>query len=215
MLINFPNTVVSVTDRALVIHHEKPMATISSAVIGGGMGFVRFIVNFHVEHGYSCEQPEKDLETFARDLGINEPFVGMMTAVPINKVQYSTLRENGVTAAALVTAGLSNLSAAGLTPPAQLKVGTINMVLLLDAALTPAAMVNAVTTATEAKTAVLYELGKKTKEDYPATGTSTDAIALGCSGRGELHKYAGPATNIGWLVGQCVHGALHKALVNP
>ncbi len=50
------------------------------------------------------------------------------------------------------------------------------MILLIDACLTPAAMVNAVITATEVKTQVLMAHGVRTPEGYAATGTSTDTL---------------------------------------
>ena len=43
------------------------------------------------------------------------------------------------------------------------------MILLIDACLTPAAMVNAVITATEVKTQVLMARGVRTPEGYAAT----------------------------------------------
>ncbi len=59
-------------------------------------------------------------------------------------------------------------------------------------------MVNAVITATEAKTGVLMALNARTKEGDPATGTSTDAIVIACTGRGTPVPYAGP-WNVDWL----------------
>ena len=74
---------------------------------------------------------------------------------------------------------------------------TINMIFLIDAHLTPAAMVNAVITVTEAKTDVLLPRSVLTPEGHRATGTSTDAIVVACTNRGEPLPYAGPATEVG------------------
>jgi adenosylcobinamide amidohydrolase len=86
------------------------------------------------------------------------------------------------------------------------------MILLIDACLTPAAMVNAVITATEVKTHVLLSRGVCTPEGYAATGTSTDAIAIASTGKGTPLAYAGPVTPVGWLIGRCVRTALEEAL---
>jgi iron complex transport system ATP-binding protein len=86
------------------------------------------------------------------------------------------------------------------------------MILLIDACLTPAAMVNAVITATEVKTQVLLARGVRTPEDYAATGTSTDAIVVASTGSGTLLAYAGSVTLVGWLIGRCVRTALEEAL---
>jgi adenosylcobinamide amidohydrolase len=86
------------------------------------------------------------------------------------------------------------------------------MILLIDAYLTPAAMVHAVITATEVKTQVLMARSVRTPEGYAATGTSTDAIAVASTGRGTPLAYAGPVTLVGWLIGRCVRTALEEAL---
>jgi len=91
--------------------------------------------------------------------------------------------------------------------------GTINMIFLIDAHLTPAAMVNAVITATEAKTDMLLQRGGQTSEGYRATGISTDAIVVACTSRGKPLPYAGPAVEAGWLVGQYVWEGLSQAFV--
>ncbi len=85
-------------------------------------------------------------------------------------------------------------------------------ILLIDAHLTPAAMVNAVITATEAKTHVLVKRSVRTREGHPATGTSTDTVVVACTGRGEPLSYAGPVTCVGWLIGQSVRQGLEEAL---
>jgi adenosylcobinamide hydrolase len=149
---------------------------------------------------------------FARRHGITEAFVGQMTAVSLQKARAVTLRAETLTVAVVVTAGLSNATTPGLSAPVIPGPGTINMILLIDACLTPAAMVNAVITATEVKTQVLLARGVRTPEGYAATGTSTDAMAVASTGSGTPLPYAGPVTLVGWLIGRCVRAALEDAL---
>ena len=92
------------------------------------------------------------------------------------------------------------------------KPGTINVVTLIDADLTPGAMVRASTIATEAKTLALVEAGVKTREGYIATGTSTDVTVVGQTGRGRHFDYAGSPTLVGWLVGHTVYHAVAQAM---
>jgi iron complex transport system ATP-binding protein len=148
----------------------------------------------------------------AQSFGIAEPFVGMLTAARMHEARATALHEEDVTVAAIVTAGLSNPSTPGLSPPATSQPGTINLILLVDAHLTPAALVNAVMTATEAKAQIVLAHGTRTPEGYAATGTSTDAIVVACTGRGEALPYAGPVTRVGWLIGRCVRTTLTAAL---
>jgi iron complex transport system ATP-binding protein len=212
MVVDFPGVTVTHSDAALVLRSPHPLHILSSAVVGGGFLRAGTILNWHVRKGYDHPHPAADLVAFAHRCGLPTPLVGMMTAALLQHARAATYQADGVTATAVVTAGLSNASTPGLSPPAVLVPGTINMILLLDAALLPAAMVNAVITATEVKTQVVLAQGACTPEGHPATGTSTDAMVIACTGRGPDHPYAGPATPVGWLIGRSVRTALTEAL---
>lgn len=209
MDLNFPEISLTVTSEAVVLASVSPLFILSTAVVGGGFLTTRYIVNRHVEHGYSCLEPEKDLISYASAIGIAEPFVGMMTAAPTRDVRCVSESSGGIKVAGIVTLGLGNIASAGITLPAQpITAGTINSIILIDAALTPSAMVNAITTATEAKVKSLADRGVKVSGGHLGTGTSTDSIALATTGRGEEIKFAGPATLAGWLIARCVTEAM-------
>ncbi|MFQ5856525.1 MAG: adenosylcobinamide amidohydrolase [Anaerolineae bacterium] len=210
--LDFPGATAKITPHVLVLRSEHPLHVLSSAVVNGGLTRTRYIINHHVDKSYGHSDPVNDLRNFASGNGVDEPFVGLMTAVRLHRARAVTHRAGDLTVAVVVTAGLSNATAAGLSRPATLTSGTINLTLLIDARLTPAAMVNAVVTATEAKTHVLLARGVRTPEGQPATGTSTDAVVVACTERGEPLPYAGPATRVGWLIGQCVRHVLEEAL---
>ena len=73
--------------------------------------------------------------------------------------------------------------------------------------------VNAVITATEAKADVMKELAIPTHDNQGiATGTSSDAIVIACTGKNEIISYAGSATPTGWLIGQTVRETLEVIL---
>jgi adenosylcobinamide hydrolase len=209
---DFPGVVLTRTAEVLIVYSQQPLIVLSSAVVGGGVVRVRYLLNRHVHRDYHCLDPVVDLVAFARSRGISEAFVGQMTAVSLQKAQVITLRAETLTVAAVVTAGLSNATTPGWSTPVTPGPGTINMILLIDACLTSAAMVNAVITATEVKTHVLLARGVRTPEGYAATGTSTDAIAVASTGNGTPLAYAGPVTLVGWLIGRCVRKALEEAL---
>lgn len=207
----FPDITCQQDDTAFIVRSATPLTILSSAVVGGGYTQARVIINRHVHKAYDHPDPAQDLHDFARQNGINEAFVGLMTAVYIDHTQIIAQTHAGVQGALILTAGYSNATAAGLTPPADLRPGTINLILLLDAALSPAAMVNAVITATEAKTHILRRWDKRTPDGLPATGTSTDSVVVACTGRGPTHSYAGPVTPVGYLIGQMVRQGLQEA----
>ncbi len=198
----------------LLLRSEAPLHTLSSAVVGGGFARVHYILNRHVHKHYTHPDPAADLRAFASEAGIGEPFVGMMTAAFLDQAHLVRLQHGDVTLVGIGTVGLSNPTAAGLTLPAPTGPGTINLILLVDAHLTPAAMVNAVITATEAKCAALVAGGVRSPAGHPASGTSTDAVVIACTGRGPAMPYAGPVTGVGWLIGRAVREIVQRHLAS-
>ena len=213
-----PGVSVTIGARAVRVSSEAPLTVLSSAVVGGGYGSTREILNVHVDDKYDGERPEEDLAAVAAELGVDEPFVGLMTAAYTQFARCATETLGDLSVAAVVSVGLSNTSSAGVTPPIGADSagapapgpGTINVILLVDGALTPAAMVNAVITATEAKTMTLAAWDVKTPEGDDASGTSTDTVVVACTGRGEALSYAGPATQVGWLAARAVRAAMTR-----
>ena len=208
----FPGACLTLTAEFLHIHCDAPLRTLSSAIVGGGLDVTQDIINRHVDKDYRSDDVEQEQISFARAHAIDRPFAGLLTAVYIDKARTCSLREDGLAVAAVVTAGVGNATCAGVSAPAARQPGTINIIVLLDANLTPAAMVNAVLTVTEVKTHVLIERGVRTPDGAPATGTSTDTVTIACSGRGDPLLYAGPVTLIGSLIGRCVRQCLQEAL---
>ena len=160
----------------------RPLTLLSSALVAGGFGSAREIVNMHVDDVSPDSSPAADLAAFAASLGIDEPFVGLMTAAKTQYARLAAESRDGATVAAVVSMGLSNRACAGVSPPSAYATGTINTIVLIDAHLTPAAMVNAVITATEAKTLALGAWQVLSPEGAPASGTSTDAVVVGLHG---------------------------------
>lgn len=212
LALDFPGVRLRFQANMLLLHSDRPLQILSSAMIGGGLIMAHTIVNAHVHKHYQHPDPVQDLESRVRDAGISGPFVGMMTAVFLDGVQSATRYQENITVATIVTAGVGNAIAAGSSPPASLSPGTINLILLVDAKLSPGAMVNAIITATEAKSKVLRDMQIPAMNGEVATGTSTDAVVVACTGRGSSKHYAGPVTTVGWLISQVVGQALGAAL---
>src|SRR5450830_1814862 len=205
-----PGIAVVIDEKAVRVTSERPLAVLSSAVVGGGLCSARDIVNMHVDKDYAGGSPEDDLAAFAVSCGVGGAFMGLMTAAYTEHACVAAESRDGVTVAAVVSVGLSNTSNAGITPPLAASPGTINAILLVDAALTPSAMVNALITATEAKTMTLAEWDVRTPQGDPASGTSTDSVVVACTLRGAGLSYAGPATTVGWLVARTVCAAITR-----
>ncbi|WP_342620469.1 adenosylcobinamide amidohydrolase [Rhodoferax sp. GW822-FHT02A01] len=206
---------IIVYQRTDVIHvqSQRILTTLSSSFSGGGFNRVRHILNASVGENFCSETPQIDLHAIAARCGVTTPYVGLLTAVPMRKLRMVFTREEALRVGVLVTAGVGNASSAGISKPFLSSPGTINIIVLLDAKLTRAAMVNAIITVTEAKSAVLNELGVRTSGGDLATGTSTDTVTIAMTGLGTSMQYAGPATTIGWLTAKSVREALRESLM--
>ena len=213
MSFDFPGITLRCEENMLILESQEPLTALSSAMIGGGFGKTQTIVNAHVHKNLDLSNPAKHLQDRVRAVGITGDFVGLMTAVFLDTVQVCTKTEDGVTVTAVVTAGIGNATRPGLSYVGPRKTGTINTILLIDGNMEPSAMVNAVITATEAKADVMKELAIPTHDGQGiATGTSSDAIVIACTGNNHAIPYAGSATITGWLIGHTVRTALEEIL---
>jgi len=197
------------------LRSTMPLQVAATAPCGGGMTRVRNIISLLVDKNQSCcHNPAQVLRAGARKLGLTGSFVGMLTGVPLDRVRVAVRESQGTVAVALVTAGGHNLSAAGMSPewPGNPPCGTINTIVVIDAHLTGAALLNVMVVAAEAKALALRERGIITREGYPATGTSSDAVVVGCTGRGPQQRYGGPVTLAGHLAGAAVLEATRAAV---
>lgn len=206
---------VTVHQKADAIHIQSAelMTTVSSSFFGGGFRRSRHILNAYVPLNYCSDTPADDLRAIGARHGITEPFVGLLTAVPMRKARMAFVESDGLRAGVVATAGVGNATSAGVSQPYESTPGTINIIVLLDARLTRAALLNAVITVTEAKTAVLHAMGVRTPDGAPATGTSTDTVTLAMTGQGAMQPYAGPATTVGWLMAKAVRQAVQESLL--
>lgn len=197
---------------AIVVEAEEPLKVLSSAPVGGGFRRSSRIVNLKVDEGFS-EDPEAYFKRRCAAVGEADA-VCLMTAADLARAEIVELSQAGVHAAAIVTAGISNASSIGELVKRD-GAGTINIIVLIDRDLTEGCMANVVISATEAKCKALSSLDvRSTSSGSQATGTSTDAIAVASAGRGDPLRYAGPATDLGRLVGSCVEAAVRKAIMS-
>ena len=113
------------------------------------------------------------------------------------------------------TVGVTNAVRAGESIHALVEkddVGTINIILVTNARLGAAALVSAVSVATESKTAVLLDKKIPTcSGNVGATGTGTDAMVIAI-GDGPRLRYSGTHTKIGELIGRVVADGVSEGL---
>lgn len=237
--LNFPGASLDWADSYYLLRFLEPLHFLSSAVLGDGFVEARWLLSLEVDKDVCIPAPKEHLLHRAGQLGLpeSEPIIGLLTAVQHQDLQIYTVSESRVVVAVLATVGVSHgsgphqkhISSYGtpskgdsLSPlegdgemdgryGAQV-LGTINLVVLVDAALAPGALVRASTIATEAKSLALMEGGVKTRDGSISTGTPTDVTVVGHTGKGVQFEYSGSATLVGWMISHASYHAVRRGL---
>ena len=183
---------------------------ISSGVAGGGIGLREWVLNAQVPAGYSRMDPAVHVAELAAGLGLEGNGVGLLTAARVSDL----VQRDDEDVHAVATVGLRVPTWAAAPSgrgdremlPAW-RPGTINIIVSVPVPLSDAAYVNAVMTATEAKTQALLDAG------FRASGTASDAICFAAPAAGEPEDFAGPRSLWGARIARAVHSAVHAGAV--
>jgi iron complex transport system ATP-binding protein len=197
---------------AVVLVSQRPLRVLSSAVHQGGFVEARAVVNLHVGKNDPCADPAGMIAAYARRAGVPGPWVGLLTGALTERAATGEEAAGHLRALAITTVGLSNPVAAGHSPIATWAPSTINTVVIVDADPEPAALVNAIITATEVKGLALRAAGLVVEHGVAASGTSTDAVVIAATGRGAAARFGGPASPLGWVVARAVRAALDRSI---
>jgi adenosylcobinamide amidohydrolase len=184
----------------LVWRLPRPMRAIATAPHGGGIGVRRWVLNAQVPPGYARRDPDHHLGKLGVSMGLPGRGVGLLTAADVRA--FTTGHDAGVEVRATVGLGHPIRAAAPDEAGPVPLVGTINLVVAVPERLSDAALVNAVATATEAKTQALLDAG------VTGTGTATDALCILCPDDGRPHDFGGPRSIWGARLARAVHAAV-------
>lgn len=187
------------------LDEERP--AVSSASVGGGLRRLGWVLNVGVVHDYARTDLDTHAAEVAGPLGLSGPGAALFTAADVGSV--TTADEAGVQAWATVgvtrptwPADRSALGRAGR----RLLPGTINIVVVVDARLSEAALVQAALAATEAKAQACVEAG------IGGTGTASDALVLLGAADGPVQDFGGVRSVWGSRVALAVHAAVAAGL---
>ncbi|AOM83823.1 adenosylcobinamide amidohydrolase [Salisediminibacterium beveridgei] len=198
------------------VSFDLPLRTISSGVTGDGIGWMKHFCNFHVDPHYDGVTPLADMTAWLSERRLSpDNTVGMMTAVHLDDA--ATVKEtiDGIDIMVLATAGIGNAVDITLADKREglSHIGTLNIMVFIDAHLTDGALVNAMMSATEAKTKALQDLEVTDRfTGTLATGTPTDSLAIGTTQNGDLTPFAGSGTPVGKAIGATVYKAVTEAI---
>ncbi len=196
---------------------DSPLQATGSCIWNGGAATVHGWLNLKVSGDTSVtEAPAVTLQHYARTLGIDTPLAGVMTAASMNSLRHAVQGDDAVTLACFVTAGMRNARRAGDAADEHLQPGTINIALVCNRHFTPAAAIEALLIATEAKTAACYDLNVVSPvSGQMATGTGTDSICLLSALKPGDHasvEYCGKHTRVGEWIGVAAYQATQAAI---
>ncbi len=212
------STVNDYTHKTLLLHLATPMAV--SSTLEGFRRNIRHVGNSYsppqcwaLYHRIGLETSRKQL---LRAIGRDGADTSLLfTGADMDNLSVQRRRFKEMTVYALVTAGVrSNAVRMAEDVGAFYEPGTINMILLSNLRLTPRAMNRAIISATEAKTAALWDLDIRsayTPSTNPATGTGTDNIIV-VAGEGEPIDNAGGHSKMGELIARAVYAGVREAI---
>jgi len=182
---------------------------------GGGYADADAAFNVSVPAGFE----RRDLAGYATErleaAGFEADGPTLFTGVDLSHARCA--RRGDVTVVA--TAGLSNPATLGLPPGNRDREsresadgrpgtpGTVNLLVGTTRALSAGTAATLLATATEAKTATLHAA-------TGFTGTTSDAVAVGCDPAGEPADFAGSATDVGASTRLCVRDAVRASLAS-
>jgi adenosylcobinamide amidohydrolase len=193
------------SDRSLPIlvwRFDQAVLGLSSAFVGGGLGPRSWAINATVCSSYDRADPDVHLDELSAGLGLTGDGVGMLTAVDVT--DHVTQVDGDVVADATVGLGHPTWAAAPDGDKRELRPGTINLMVWIPVPMSPAALVNTVISATEAKAQALWD------HRIQATGTGSDAIFVACPLTGPAEVFGGPRSVWGARLARAVHTAVYQ-----
>jgi adenosylcobinamide hydrolase len=195
---------LELTDGLLWWRPTRPVLAVATAIIGGGLGVRCWWANGTVPARYDHQDPVADLRHRVLAAGLDGDGVAMMTAVDVARREVAT--DGGAWAVTTVGVGWPTYAADVDGAENPNGPGTINLLVWVPVRLSDAALVNAATTATEAKVQALAE------HRVPGTGTASDAVAVMCPLDGPVEAYGGPRSTWGARLARAVHAAVGAGL---
>ncbi len=173
------------------------MMSMSSAAVGGGFTEIGWAFNIGVSSDYGRTDLSDHAGEVAAELGLTGAGMALFTAAAVDEVCRSEC--GGVVVDATVGVTHPTWAADPTAVGREWTPGTINLVAQLPVGLEPGAAVNAVVTATEAKSQALMACG------IAGTGTASDAVGIVWPIGAETERFAGPRSEWGSKIAKAIY----------
>ena len=220
--------------QSLVVCFNGKRKVLSTGPNNGGLRYdLQAVFNYDGNPGSGMQASmradtyEEHMHLVAKeDLGLDpEKCTGLCTAASMYNAAIERNDYDDFSVTAIVTGGIYH-NAGRIGDPAfwheqagifhKVPLGTINILLLIDADLTDGAIARALVSCTEAKTAAIQELLAPSRYSRGlATGSGTDGTIVFCNMESDTHLTdAGKHSKLGELIGRTVKQAVKQALKN-
>lgn len=192
----------------LILRFPRAQRTFGWSITKPGFDFATEIVWLEVRDNDLALHVEP--VAFAKNIvsgsGFLDPAV-FMTSREIERHHLAQSTIGSVTATCVTTVGLSNGEKVGMRRNlAHTGFGTINTLVHVSRPLVVAAFVEAISIATQARTAAIMETNDL-RDSAPITGTGTDCIIIAAPDSEEAERCAGLHTDPGEAIGTAVYEA--------
>lgn len=209
---------IKIKDEYVELKLDFPLRVLSSAVHNAGLGWYANFINRTVQPDYNIDEVKEEFLQYLLDKGFSPTnTVGMMTAVDTKKAVIKQYGAPFGDVFVIVTAGIGNAIDVSNSYKHEdlIHVGTINTWVMINGKLSDEAFVQAMMTATEAKTKALqHEKVIDFRANTIATSTPTDSLLVAATQQGALMQYGGPITDVGKVIGRGVFEATVEAIQN-
>jgi adenosylcobinamide amidohydrolase len=199
-------------ERSLVVRFAATQRMCSWAIVNGGLTEARAVGWIEVRD--SELKPPIDPRSLLRARLAQADAahaVGLLTSRNLAALVEAAAHDRDVRARCIATVGLGNALRAGDPPGPAARIGTINLLCHVDVPLSDPALLEAMSIATEARTAAILDAAVPSlRSGLPATGTGTDCIVMATPLAGRREPYAGKHTRIGHVVGAAVAQAVRR-----
>lgn len=192
----------------LVAEFSEPQNMLSWSLTRPGFVVARSVVWLEVRDGdLSVDvDPAELLHRRMKEAGHGEA-VHLMTSRSLAQHDLANATAGAVTSSCLATVGLSNAGRVGEPFDGGAPVGTINLLAHVGTSLSEAACIEALSIASEARTAAVMDLGLR-RDGHIVTGTGTDCIVVASPRGRPAIPFAGLHTDAGISLGRAVYDAV-------
>ncbi|MGB3815179.1 MAG: adenosylcobinamide amidohydrolase [Shinella sp.] len=194
----------------LIAEFAEPQNMLSWSLTRPGFVVARSVVWLEVRDGdLPLEVDPVELLHTRMDIAGHSEAVHLMTSRSLAHYDLASATAGAITSSCLATVGLSNAGRVGEPFDGTARLGTINLLVHVGASLSEAARLEALSIATEARTAAIMDLGL-TRNGRVVTGTGTDCIVVASPRLCPELPFAGLHTDVGVSLGRAVYDAVMK-----